>query len=117
LRHRFLRNIPETFERFTWGNRWDDFEKLTRVHQLRGDLKVPLTRQWTVGYRGAYSFERNELLSSAASVEYFSLCGCWSAGLEFSGDIVSGVGVRVLYSIKGFGFERLPGDEGVLDGF
>ena len=78
---------------------------------------MPLTRQWQVAYRGAYSFERDEILSSAASVEYLSLCDCWSAGLEFSGDVVSGVGVKVLYSIQGFGFTGLPGEEGILDGF
>jgi LPS-assembly protein len=117
LRYRFLRDIPDTFEEFTWGNRWDDSRIYERIHQLRGEFRVPVTRQWMLGYRGAFSFERNQLLSSAASVEYFSMCGCWSAGLEFSGDIVSGVGVRVLYSLGGFGLEDLPGDDaGVLDG-
>lgn len=117
LRYRFLRDIPNTFEKFTWGNRWDDERNYDRIRQIRADLMVPLTRQWMVGYRGAYSFERDQLLSSAASVEYFSMCGCWSAGLEFSGDIVSGVGVKLLYSLGGFGLEDLPGDRnGVLDG-
>jgi LPS-assembly protein len=116
LRYRFLRDIPDTFEKFSWGNRWDDARIYDRIHQIRGDFRVPVTRQWMLGYRGAFSFERNQLLSSAASVEYFSMCGCWSAGLEFSGDIVSGVGVRLLYSLSGFGLEDLPGDDGVLDG-
>lgn len=116
LRHRYLNHVPNTFEAFVNGNRWDDAENLDRVHQLRGEVRVPVTRQWSASYRGAYSFERNELFSSAATLEYFSLCGCWSAGLQASGDIVTGISVRLLYSIEGFGVTELPGNRGVLDG-
>ena len=86
---------------------------MSRIDQLDAAFELRLTRNWLLAYRGAYSFDRDLLISNAARVEYVSSCGCWSAGVEISSDRAGGVNARAIYRISGFGREN-RGEGGAL---
>jgi len=115
LGYRFRRDIPDTFERFAFADRFDDFRNMTRIEQLDAAFELQLTQKWLFGYRGAYSFDRDLLISNAARVEYGSACGCWAAGVEVSSDRAGGVSAKVIYRISGFGRNADRGRVGLLD--
>lgn len=111
--YRYRRDIPDVFENFRTGERFDNFEKFEHIQQAFGDLRLQVTPRWLLGYRTSYSFESNVLLQNAGLVEYLSRCGCWAAGVELSMDRSSGVDVRLLYRLVGIGDDL--GESPLLD--
>jgi LPS-assembly protein len=101
--YRYRREIPDVFEDFGTGQRFDNFEEFDHIQQAFADLRLQITKRWQLGYRTAYSFESDVLLQNSGYVEYLSKCGCWAAGVELSMDRNSGVDVRVLYRLVGIG--------------
>lgn len=114
--YRYLRHIPDFFEDFGSGDRFDNVKKENRVNQIDAGFRVSLTAQWSVAYRTAYSFERDLSLANEGFFEYVSKCGCWAAGLELSEDRTRGVEVKVLYRLIGLGRDAEPPRSGLLDG-
>lgn len=103
LGYRYLRDIPKVFEDWRRGERFDNFDAFEHIEQTFVELRVQATQRWLLGYRTAFSFEREVFLQNAGLVEYLSRCGCWAAGLELSSDRASGVDVRVIYRLVGLG--------------
>jgi lipopolysaccharide assembly outer membrane protein LptD (OstA) len=106
--YRYLRRVGRFFERYEFAReRFEDFsEEFDRVNQVTGSARLRLTERWALSYRGGYSFEGWEVLANSVGVEYFSACGCWSAGVDLSVDPVRGASVSVSWSLTGLGRER-----------
>jgi hypothetical protein len=115
--YRYLRDIPETFEAFQTGDRFEDFEAFDEVNQFDAAARVELTERWSIAYRLAYSFERDITLANEAIIEYFSRCECWALGLELSSDRASEVEVKLLYRLVGLGRDEPLTSRGFLDVF
>jgi len=115
LSYRYLRHIPNFFEDFGSGDRFDHVKDENRVNQAVAGFRVALTANWSVAYRTAYSFERDLSLANEGFFEYVSKCGCWAAGLELSEDRTRGVEVKVLYRLIGLGRDTEPPRSGLLD--
>ena len=103
LGYRFLRDIPDVFEDFGTGERFDNFSEIRRIDQVFADLRLQITQRWLVGYRLSYSFESDLILQNVGMIEYLSKCGCWAAGIELAADRASGVEWRLLYRLVGVG--------------
>jgi lipopolysaccharide assembly outer membrane protein LptD (OstA) len=103
LGYRYLRDIPNVFEDFGTGERFDNFSAISRIDQLFADLRLQVTQRWQLGYRLSYSFESDLVLQNAGLIEYLSKCGCWSAGIELAEDRASGLQVRAVYRLVGLG--------------
>ncbi len=97
LGYRFVRDIPDVFEDFGTGERFDNFTDIDRIDQVYADLRAQITQRWLAGYRVSYSFESELLIQNAGFVEYLSKCGCWSLGVELGWDRTSGLDYRILY--------------------
>ena len=117
LGYRFLRDVPDVFERFVFGNRWENFREMDRINQLDGSLRLAILSRWTLAYRLAYSFDQDLLIANRGIVEYLSRCRCWALGLQLSEDRARGVEVKVLYRLVGLGREVGSGGAGFLDGY
>ncbi|MGH0029679.1 MAG: LPS-assembly protein LptD [Myxococcota bacterium] len=113
--YRYIRDIPDVFEDFGTGDRFDDVRDERRVDELSTNLRLALTPFWTASYRMAYSFETSRLIANKGIIEYLSKCGCWALGLEFSEDRARGVEVKALYRIVGLGKDQDPNRGGLLD--
>ena len=113
--YRYLRRVPEVFEDFRTGDRFDDFEPEDQVDEAGGSLRLAVTRQLSLSYRAAYSFETELLLANQGIVEYLSSCGCWAVGAEISDDRARGFGVRLIYRLIGLGKDADPNPGGLLD--
>jgi lipopolysaccharide assembly outer membrane protein LptD (OstA) len=113
--YRYRHDIPNPFENFAFADRFDDFRRIAHIDQFDAAFALQLTQNWLFAYRGAYSFDRDLLISNAARVEYGSSCGCWAAGVELSSDRAGGVSARVIYRISGFGRDERRGGAGLLD--
>lgn len=113
--YRFLRDIPDVFEDFGTGDRFDRARRASQVNQLSAGARVAVTDQWTLGYRAAYSFETGLLLTNTGLIEYVSACRCWAIGLELSQDRARGVEVRVRYRLVGLGDDEDRRRESLLD--
>jgi lipopolysaccharide assembly outer membrane protein LptD (OstA) len=116
LSYRFLRDTPQVFENFGSGSRWKSFHDLGRVNQVDGSLRFAILKQWTLGYRIAYSFDQDLMIANRGSIEYMSRCKCWALGVELSEDRARGVEVKVLYRLVGLGREIGTTGAGFLDG-
>lgn len=103
LGYRFLRDIPDVFEDWKRGERFDNFTQFDHINQVFTELRVQATKQWLLGYKTSFSFDRQVFLQNAGLVEYTSRCGCWAAGVELSSDRASGVDVRLIYRLVGLG--------------
>jgi len=105
LGYRYLRNIPEVFEAFTFKDeryqRFDQGFKL--VNQVSGAARVQLTRQWAVTYVGSYSFENAFSLVNRFGLEYLSRCRCWAARFEVDNSVVRGFEWHIQYRLLGLG--------------
>jgi hypothetical protein len=115
LGYRFLRDIPDFFEDFGTGERFDNFSEIERIDQVFTDLRLQVTQRWMVGYRLSYSFESDLILQNVGLIEYLSKCGCWAAGVELAVDRASGVDARLIYRLVGLGDDM--GQSPLLDAF
>jgi hypothetical protein len=113
--YRYLRRVPDVFEDFRTGDRFDDFEPEDQVDEVAGSLRLAVTRQLSMAYRAAFSFETEILLANQGAIEYLSKCGCFAVGVELSEDRVRGVGVRLIYRLVGLGRDQQPNPGGLLD--
>jgi hypothetical protein len=116
LAYRFVRDIPETFENFLFGDRWKNFKEIDRVNQIDATLRFTVLSRWTLAYRAAYSFDQDLLIANQGIIEYMSRCNCWAAGVQLSDDRVRGVEIKFLYRLVGLGREIGSGGSGFLDG-
>jgi lipopolysaccharide assembly outer membrane protein LptD (OstA) len=114
--YRFVREIPDTFEKFLFGDRWTNFKPIERVNQVNATLRFTVLSRWTLAYRNAYSFDQDLLIANQGIIEYMSRCGCWAAGVQLSDDRVRGVEIKFLYRLVGLGREIGSGAPGFLDG-
>ncbi|MDP7571884.1 MAG: hypothetical protein QF391_09800, partial [Myxococcota bacterium] len=105
LDYRYIREVPEVFAAFPKQNhRFKEFAgEFDSVNQLTGGARVAITREWSLSYRIAYSFERNVMLANVGSVDYVSRCGCWSAGVVLRQSRSRGASVSFSYSLLGLG--------------
>jgi lipopolysaccharide assembly outer membrane protein LptD (OstA) len=105
LDYRYIREVPEVFAAFPKQNhRFKEFAgAFDSVNQLTGGARVAITREWSLSYRIAYSFERNVMLANVGSVDYVSRCGCWSAGVVLRQSRSRGASVSFSYSLLGLG--------------
>jgi lipopolysaccharide assembly outer membrane protein LptD (OstA) len=103
LGYRYLRDIPQVFEDWQRGERFDNFSAFDHINQVFADARVQVTKRWLLGYKTAFSFNREVFLQNSGMIEYLSTCGCWAAGIELSQDRASGVNVRVNYRLVGIG--------------
>jgi lipopolysaccharide assembly outer membrane protein LptD (OstA) len=112
LGYRYLRNIPVVFENFDpASDRFDNFRDLRHVKQLNLSTRVAITERWSATYATSYSFEDSFLILNRGSLEYFSRCGCWGAGLAVADDRTRGLVVRPIITLVGLGGRRgLPGE-------
>lgn len=101
--YRYRRNIPDVFEDYSSGQRFDNFESFDHIQQAFGDLRLQVTPRWQLGYRTSYSFESDVLLQNVGFIEYLSKCSCWAAGVELAMDRTGGIDVRLLYRLVGIG--------------
>jgi lipopolysaccharide assembly outer membrane protein LptD (OstA) len=119
--YRFLRDVPRFFEAFPRRNdRFDNFrEEVERINQLDGGVRIAVTEHWALTYRGAFTFETNDLLANEGGVEYLSRCRCWAVRVEVSGSRARGAQINVLYTLVGLGDDsRTPFDsESVMPGW
>jgi lipopolysaccharide assembly outer membrane protein LptD (OstA) len=111
--YRYRRNIPNVFEDFKYGERFDTFSTLEHIQQAFGEFRLQVTPRWQLGYRTSYSFESNLLLQQTGFIEYLSKCNCWAAGVQLGMDRNSGVDVRLLYRLVGIGDDL--GESPLLD--
>ena len=103
LGYRYLRDIPDVFEDWKRGERFDNFTRFDHIDQVFTELRVQATKRWLLGYKTSFSFDREVFLQNAGLIEYTSRCGCWAAGVELSEDRSSGVDVRLIYRLVGIG--------------
>jgi len=103
LGYRYLRDIPQVFEDWQRGERFDKFTAFDHINQVFADARVQVTKRWLLGYKTSFSFNREVFLQNSGMIEYLSTCGCWAAGVELSQDRASGVNVRVNYRLVGIG--------------
>jgi hypothetical protein len=103
LGYRYLRDIPDVFEDWKRGERFDNFTRFDHIDQVFTELRVRATKRWLLGYKTSFSFDREVFLQNAGLIEYTSRCGCWAAGVELSEDRSSGVDVRLIYRLVGIG--------------
>ncbi|HEY5656301.1 MAG TPA: LPS assembly protein LptD [Myxococcota bacterium] len=115
--YRYVRRVPDVFENFLYGDRFDNFNELERINQANAALQLVLLSRWTLAYRIAYSFDQDLLIANRGRVEYLSRCRCWALGAELSADRARGVEVRVVYRLMGLGREVGSGERSFLDGF
>jgi lipopolysaccharide assembly outer membrane protein LptD (OstA) len=115
LGYRYLRDVPDVFEDFGTGDRFDDVEDSDRVNEATGGFRLLITRNWRLEYQAAYSFDESLLLANEGLIEYLSECGCWAAGIEVSQDRASGVDVKFLYRLIGLGRDRPEDEPGLLE--
>jgi hypothetical protein len=107
LGYRYLRKVPAFFEDFDpASDRFDDFTRLRRVSQVDAHTRIVFTERWSATYAVGYSFEDSFLIRNRGSVEYFSRCGCWAAGIAASDDRSRGFVIGPLISIVGLGGKR-----------
>lgn len=108
LGYRYLRDVPEVFERFPEVNRrFGQFVGVfDRVSHIEGGVRLVLTRGWAVGYRFVYSLERTLLVTNRGYIEYTSACDCWGLAIELGGTRGRGIGVNVRYQLLGLGDDR-----------
>jgi lipopolysaccharide assembly outer membrane protein LptD (OstA) len=126
LDYRYVRQIPGFFEAFPVENRrFDDFKgEFDEINQIAGGLRIAITPQWGISYRGAYSFEQSALLGNEGGVEYISKCRCWALRVELRQSRSRGIQVGFRYAFVGLGDDsRVPfetvgrgTDIGFLDG-
>jgi len=107
--YRYLQQVGRFFEDFRYARkRFRRFEgEFRRVHEVGGRARWMLGERWALSYRGGFSFEEAIVLANRGGVEYFSRCGCWSAGVELAQDRVRGVSLSFVYSLTGFGKDDL----------
>ena len=117
LGYRYLRDVPDVFERFAFGDRWDNFKPIDQINQVNGLLRLSVLSRWTLGYRLAYSFDQDLMIGNEGMIEYLSRCGCWAAGVQLGQDRAGGVQIRFLYRIVGLGQDIGSGGNRFLDGF
>jgi lipopolysaccharide assembly outer membrane protein LptD (OstA) len=105
LGYRYLRDVPRFFEAFPVQNdRFDNFKSETEnINQIDGGVRIAITREWAVSYRGAYSFDQSELLANAGGIEFFSRCRCWAVRLELRASRSRGASVSLQYTLLGLG--------------
>ncbi len=105
LGYRYLRQVGRFFENFPYARqRFKDFDgEFDRVNQITASGRLVLTERWALSYRGGFSFEKSPVLANRGGIEYFSRCGCWSAGIQVAQDRVDGVAVALTYSLTGLG--------------
>jgi len=105
LRYRFLREIPQVFEAFSFDqDRFKNFEdQFSRINQISGSFYFRFTPQWSASYRGSYSFENSLSLRHLAGVEYVSRCKCWAIRGEVSQDPQRGFDFQFQYRLLGVG--------------
>jgi len=104
LGYRYLRRVPAFFEDFDpRSDRFDDFRNLRRVSQVDVNGRLVLTERWSVTYAVGYSFEDSFLIRNRGSIEYFSRCRCWAAGVVASDDRARGFVIGPLITIVGLG--------------
>jgi hypothetical protein len=115
--YRFVRRIPDLFEDFLHGERYDNYDDLEHINQGDVGLQMVLLSRWTLAYRIAYSFDQDLLIANRGIVEYLSRCRCWALGAELRADRARGVEVRVVYRLMGLGRQIGSGARSFLDGF
>jgi lipopolysaccharide assembly outer membrane protein LptD (OstA) len=115
--YRFVRRIPDVFENFLHGDRYDNYSELEHINQADAALQLVLLSRWTLAYRIAYSFDQDLLIANRGLIEYLSRCRCWALGAELSADRASGIEVRVVYRLMGLGREIGRAGRSFLDGF
>jgi hypothetical protein len=108
VRYRYLRDVPEFFERFDYvrerfRHAEDDFD---HVNQIDAYFRVSITQSWAVTYVGSYSFEQSLILRNRGGIEYFSRCRCWAVRLEIEQDRERGVNFNLMYTLTGLGDDR-----------
>jgi lipopolysaccharide assembly outer membrane protein LptD (OstA) len=113
--YRYLRDVPDVFEDFQTGDRFDHVEPEDHVDEAGGSVRLAVTRQISVSYRAAWSFETDLLLANQGIVEYLSKCGCFAVGAEISEDRARGFGVKLIYRLVGLGRDQDPNPGGLLD--
>ena len=123
--YRYRRQLGRFYEDFQFARkRFKKFQgEFNRISQVDVLARFAVTERWALSYRGGFSFEEAVLLANRGGIEYFSRCGCWSAGIEVAQSKVRGVSVRFLYSITGIGKDALQelaerrrrSDDGFLD--
>jgi lipopolysaccharide assembly outer membrane protein LptD (OstA) len=101
--YRYVRRIPNVYADWRRQERFDHYDTFDHIEQTFVQLRFQATERWRLGYRGAFSFDKNVFLQNAGLVEYISRCGCWAGGVELSMDRASGVNVRLIYRLIGLG--------------
>ncbi|MEM7413595.1 MAG: LPS assembly protein LptD [Myxococcota bacterium] len=115
--YRWARDIPEVFEAFGAGDRFDERSRIDHIQQLEAGVSLDLTARWNLRYQMAYSIEGDLVLTNRGVLEYLSRCECWAAGIVVSEDRTRGVDVKFVYRLVGFGDTPVRRSEGLLDGF
>ena len=115
--YRFVRRIPDVFEDYLFGERFDNYRDLEHINQADAGLQMVLLSRWTLAYRIAYSFDQNLMIANRGIIEYLSRCRCWALGAELRADRARGVEVKVVYRLMGLGQQIGSGVQGFLDGF
>lgn len=115
--YRFVRRIPDVFEDYLFGERYDNYRELEHINQADAGLQMVLLSRWTLAYRIAYSFDQDLLIANRGIIEYLSRCRCWALGAELRADRARGVEVRVVYRLMGLGRQIGSGARSFLDGF
>jgi len=103
LRYRYVRDIPRFFEEFPQVAGSFAPREFDRIDQLQVQLRVPFLERWALGYHLRYSLAGNVLLTNSGSLEYVSKCRCWAVGVEVSSARNQSLGVRLRYTVLGFG--------------
>jgi len=125
LRYRYVRDIPRFFEDFrNSSQRFDDYESgVDHINQISAFVRIALSEQWSVHYRGAYEFESGLMLKNRGGIDYVSSCRCWGAGAEVGYSRSRGVRFNLSYHFLGLGDDLShggpvgfgSGDIGLLD--
>lgn len=115
LAYRYLREIPDIFERYPEENdRFDDLEDNERLHQLDAVVRTALTAQWAVTFNTSFSIEDGRWWRNIAGIEYLSRCDCWAGRLELGYTHNGGIRFGVQYRLLGFGDDLIaPFDLGL----
>ena len=113
--YRWARDIPEVFEAFGAGDRFDERTEIDHIQQLEGGLALDLTARWSLRYRIAYSIEGDLSLTNQGVIEYLSRCECWAVGVQLSEDRTRGIDARLVYRLVGFGETPVRRGPGLLD--
>lgn len=101
--YRFVPDGPDFYESYTTARFRRYTSRFDEINQLSGAVSFPLGKRLRAAYAANYTFSGEFFLTNAATLDYVSPCGCWSAGVRLSASRDDQLRVQFRYTVVGLG--------------